>query len=256
MRKFFKWRYAIAGVALFILGFVLWQVSSTLTSAEPITAAEAQELVQDIYKGEIVEIKEEGNVYAINIQLDTGIYEIKIDRKSGNVDSMTRISKDTPVTDDKEKPTDNDNPTDKPEQPEKELTLDEVKEILIQQQKIDIKKVEKKIENNKLVYRAVVQQGNKEINYTVDAITGEIINTTTKEVTQPKPEPKPKKRITTEEAKAIALKAVNGVIDDVELEEDDGMNYYLIEIERNDDEEATVQIDAITGEVISIVWDD
>ncbi|GIN91014.1 PepSY domain-containing protein [Siminovitchia terrae] len=34
------------------------------------------------------------------------------------------------------------------------------------------------------------------------------------------------------------------------------MYYYLVEVERDKEKEATVQINAITGEVLSITWDD
>lgn len=71
-----------------------------------------------------------------------------------------------------------------------------------------------------------------------------------------KPKPKPKKRITEEEAAAIALKTVEGKVDDIDLIQSDGVAYYLVEIDREDGEDGTVQINAITGEVKSVTWDD
>ncbi|KAB2337092.1 hypothetical protein F7731_05555 [Cytobacillus depressus] len=76
----------------------------------------------------------------------------------------------------------------------------------------------------------------------------------------PKLPEKPKKEekviIKKEEAIKIALKQIKGKIDDVNLESNGSLNYYLVEIETKDDKEVTVQINAITGEVISITSDD
>ncbi|WCF09171.1 PepSY domain-containing protein [Paenibacillus thiaminolyticus] len=70
------------------------------------------------------------------------------------------------------------------------------------------------------------------------------------------PKPKPQQRITEEEAAAIALKTVSGEVDDIDLIQSDGVAYYLVEIDREDGEDGTVQINAITGEVKSVTWDD
>lgn len=60
-----------------------------------------------------------------------------------------------------------------------------------------------------------------------------------------------------DKAKAIALNEVNGTIDDIELEREDGLYVYEVEIERdnNDDDDVTVYIDAITGKVLYVEWD-
>ena len=50
-------------------------------------------------------------------------------------------------------------------------------------------------------------------------------------------------------AKEIALKEFAGTVVDLELDEDDGRKIYEIEIENGEDE-ATVEIDAYTGEIL------
>jgi uncharacterized membrane protein YkoI len=69
------------------------------------------------------------------------------------------------------------------------------------------------------------------------------------------PDGKPASIITEKEAASIALSRVNGEIDDIELGEKGGISYYLVEVETEDDD-ATVQINAISGEVMSISWED
>ncbi|MED3551369.1 PepSY domain-containing protein [Cytobacillus praedii] len=57
-------------------------------------------------------------------------------------------------------------------------------------------------------------------------------------------------------AKEIALKEVDGIVDDIDLETSDDLMYYLVEIETADDREAVVEIHASTGKVLSISFDD
>jgi uncharacterized membrane protein YkoI len=74
---------------------------------------------------------------------------------------------------------------------------------------------------------------------------------------KPKPAEKKKTVISVERAIEIALEQFSGEVDEVELEEEDGRLIYEIEIEKGDDE-AEVEIDAYTGEVlvVSIEKDD
>src|SRR5699024_6376745 len=72
---------------------------------------------------------------------------------------------------------------------------------------------------------------------------------------KPAKQEKPK-NISEKKAIQIALDTVKGEVDDVDLERSNGQLYYFIEVETAEDTEAEIQIHAITGEVISIEWDD
>ncbi|TWI56181.1 PepSY domain-containing protein [Halalkalibacter nanhaiisediminis] len=66
-----------------------------------------------------------------------------------------------------------------------------------------------------------------------------------------------KKPIGEKEAKRIALSKVAGKVEDIELDEDNGRLIYEIEIKaESEDIDAEVLIDAITGEVMTIIWED
>ncbi|TCN26854.1 PepSY domain-containing protein [Mesobacillus foraminis] len=82
-----------------------------------------------------------------------------------------------------------------------------------------------------------------------------------------KQEPKPQEEtpaqtvtfITKEEAAQIAIKTINGEVDDmedIETEELGGVTYYLVDVEREEAEDGTVRINAITGEVTGVFYDD
>lgn len=62
--------------------------------------------------------------------------------------------------------------------------------------------------------------------------------------------------LTEEEAAQLALQHIPGEVDDVDWKQIDGTGFYLVEIDLDDGREAIVQIHAITGEVMSVTWDD
>ncbi|BAB04093.1 PepSY domain-containing protein [Halalkalibacterium halodurans] len=61
--------------------------------------------------------------------------------------------------------------------------------------------------------------------------------------------------LTEEQAIAIAQQEVEGKVDDIELEEENGLHVYEIEIEVDDDTEATIVMNAYTGQILSVTWD-
>lgn len=95
---------------------------------------------------------------------------------------------------------------------------------------------------------------------------------------QPKPQPKPKPQekpqpkppvnkpapqktvlLTEQQAIQIALRQLNGEVDNVDFVKTSEGGYYLVEIEIDVDDgpdEATYQIHAISGKVMSVTWDD
>lgn len=87
---------------------------------------------------------------------------------------------------------------------------------------------------------------------------------------QPSPEPTPTPEpeqspdsggqtsvsVTAPEAGQLALQEIAGVIQEIELKESKGIRYYLVEMDTADDREAVVQVNAITGAIMSVTWDD
>lgn len=70
------------------------------------------------------------------------------------------------------------------------------------------------------------------------------------------PEEETETLLTEAEAEQIGLSEVSGEVDDVDYEQDGSTPFYLVEIEQEDGPEAVVQIHAITGDVMSVTWDD
>lgn len=156
------------------------------------------------------------------------------------------------------------------------MTKEEAQKLVLEKYSGEVKNVV--MENNQ--YTVDLERDTGTYKVEIDAISGEILslirigkkaeqspespanpNTEDKEPAE-KPKSAPThheelpKTLTENEAILIATGQVAGEVDDVELESINGISFYFIEIETKDGEEATIQINAITGEVKSITWDD
>jgi uncharacterized membrane protein YkoI len=177
-------------IAIVVLSVIIWQLMKSITFAEPLTQEDAMSKVQNMYKAEIVKVEQQQNKYVMTIKVQSGTYEIVINRETGEVGNLKQIKNET-------------------------------------------------VSGNKVV----------------DKQTNPPSPTTETPPTTQSPD-EPVRTITEEEAVAIALQNISGTVDGIKTNQSNGVTYYLIEVERTDGEEGTVQINGITGEVISITWDD
>lgn len=182
-------KMALGVVVLVILVLSAWQLLKIGNFREQLSVAEASSKIQELYKGEIIQITEHPKIYEMTFQNDKGTYEVEINRKTGEVQRLSRINKQTTSRNEQDNP--NGNSGQSSPKPSGE------------------------------------QESNEK---------GKII--------------------TEEEAVTIALSSVSGDVDDIHFEESGDGAYYLVKIEKENGEEGTVQIHAITGEVMSISWDD
>jgi uncharacterized membrane protein YkoI len=206
-----KGKKIIIGAAILLVVMIaVWQISNVMTSAQPLTAEEATQKVQELYAGDIVNVKEGTDLYFITIELETGTYEIEIDRESGDIGSMTRTKQGVASNEGTQKEPSTEQ-TENPSNPSQE--------------------------------EPTQSQENQESPPAADSSS--------------KANPEVPKQLTEKEAIEIALKQLNGEVDDVEIEESNGQTYYMVEIEREGEEaEATIRINAISGEVMSVIWED
>jgi uncharacterized membrane protein YkoI len=112
------------------------------------------------------------------------------------------------------------------------------------------------VENKELDTKNTPTEGNPPISGTTE--NGSTTNKapTVHTPTDNKAKNEPTKILTTEQATALSTKHVNGTVDDIELRESSKESYYLVEIDAADGREAVVQVNAITGVIMSVIWDD
>jgi uncharacterized membrane protein YkoI len=144
------------------------------------------------------------------------------------------------------------------------LTEEEAQEIIKQRYQGNVSSI--KLANQQ--YHIELENQNYLYSIKLDPSSGKVLSFTQTGTTTTKPTPsqtppqqdaipeEPPKRLTDNQAVQIALTQVQGEVDDIWLETENNQTYYFIKIETNDDREATVHIHAITGEVMSVAWDD
>lgn len=167
---------AVGAALAFALGFSVNQLIAK-DGNEAIHDDEARELAESLYGGRIQTFIQKGNRYEMTLENEWGVYELEIDRSTGEIASLALMKK-------KVQPPDEEDPPSAAEQNEK-----------------------------------------------------------------------PRAKIGKKRAAEIALTKVKGEVDDVDLEEFDGSHAYAVEIE-TDEEDALVYVQAYTGEILSVTFED
>ncbi|GIN21284.1 MAG TPA: hypothetical protein DEO65_12340 [Bacillus bacterium] len=231
MKKIFQKRILLIVLTSGMIIALIWQLSISMVSARPLSEADASKLVRDLYGGEIAAIKKTNDHFYISLQSEIGLYEITIDQKSGEILGIEKKESD---------------------KSEQQLTVPEVKQLIKKDYPGKIEQLEKRSENGQLFYFVIVRNGTVETTIKLNPVSGKIVESSKKTDTKEETV----HGITKKEAVKIALNQVKGVVEDVDIEESDGLYYYLVEVEQDKEREATIQINSITGEILSITWDD
>jgi uncharacterized membrane protein YkoI len=226
-----KWIWAACAILVFaliwIIGFQWWAPS---LSAQTLTEDDANKAAMDKYPGEIIKTTKSEGEYQVDMQLKTGIYHIRINAKSGEVNSIERDEKALEIPEEKAP---------------KQLTQKEIEALISSQG--DLESIDFVQEKDFSYYKAVVSKNNEKITLKLDPYTGNVIDSTKE----------PTRTMTENEAIAIAEEHVKGSVDDVDFyQPSDQTPYYLVEVELKDDREVVVQIDAYTREVKTVSWED
>jgi uncharacterized membrane protein YkoI len=229
-------------VVLVILFFLIGKVfTPDSSSASELTEQEAKEIAQQRYSGTVKGISQKSDQYIIELERETGIYELQINSNTGEISSLKRVKEGIQTKDDTES-----EPLPKVET----LSEEQIKELALKVVNGNIDSLQLVKEGDQQVYQVIVSDQTAKNKLSLDAYTGDVLK---KESSAIEVAPK---RLTEEQAKNAALKEVPGTVDDIEAKNVNGMTYYLVEIETNDDREATVEINAITGQINSLTWDD
>ena len=231
-----NWFWFIGGLILTIA--IIFGVKQLLypETAQAFTEKEIQNVVEQRYTGKIMKIERNEQQFLVDLKRDTGIYKVKLDAHTAEIISLSKI-KDI-------------EPKEEKEVDQQQLTEKEVETLITKNYEGELKSVKLVTIQDEQVYQAIVKEGNKQTTLTVNSETGDIITTESETITDPP------KRLTEQEAGQIALKEVQGEIDDIDLENVGGVAYYYVDIETTEGDDAVVQINAITGEVESLKWDE
>jgi uncharacterized membrane protein YkoI len=137
------------------------------------------------------------------------------------------------------------------------LSIDEVEKIALQKVNGVVESIELEKERGKTVYEIDIEKDNIDYDLHIDAYSGEVYSVTTDDddFDDDGYHISHSKLISQAKAVAIAEKEVNGKMVEVDRDEDDGRIKYDIELKTSNGE-AEVEIDASTGKVLEVEWED
>lgn len=232
---------AIGAMAIATVLGLIFSQNLSVSAGPDLTEKEVTEKVEAQYPGEITALKldeqETNPIYEVEIVIDGQGYELVIDGNSGEV--LKLEEKWLAKADEK-----------------KDMTTDKQKENGDKREASATNKKETDLEMKEKATGDTKETERK----TVTAPKQEDAEEAKKEDNEAKKGPNDdskkqsderKSTISQEKAIEIALKQFSGVVDDIDLDREDGRLIYEIEIE-SPEGEAEIEIDAYTGEVLVV----
>ncbi|NEU31478.1 hypothetical protein GN156_11960 [bacterium LRH843] len=256
MSRSLKIKFLI-GIAIIVVLIVMISVFKPAQAA--ISEEEVRAFIDEQFAGTIDSfklVKKNGtDLYEIELIDKMNVYEIIVDPYTGDVLSLSQIGK---------REMDQNDGKGDGEPISTVLPLEEVKKAVerVIGEEITILENELDEDNGRLIYDLKIREQEGIAELEVDAQTGEVLVYKLEEKEPSKEnilddEQDREKLISENEAKQIALSQVSGKLEDIGLEEENGRFVYHVEIELEAEEnEAEIMIDAVTGEVITIIWEE
>lgn len=211
---------------------------------------EIKAIIHEQYTGTIIRIEklntDGGIIYVAQLDDNDRNYTIEIDAYSGDIVSVLQNDK-------KEDPVQETSPL------KNVISLTELNEIIHRTVEGETVIVSVLLNDESNIYRVEGRQRDGSFLMEVDAFNGALLlYRVAEELEADIKEPETEQTLLTEEeAIAIALSNVEGEIDDVELIQQNGRSVFEVEIEVEDEDmEAYVYIDAYSGELLNIIWED
>ncbi|MGN7944175.1 PepSY domain-containing protein [Bacillus sp. 22446] len=228
MSKKMKMLLTLAGCLFILAAFAMLMIQTI--DQKILSEADIKKIIAKDYNGNItnIDLINHKQDYTLTLENSNGIYQIIASSSSGQMKEMKQL-KSYQKTNEKNA-----------ELQAEEVAVKKVKGTVIQ----------KKEKSDRFIFTI---QSKKEL-YQVDVEkdTFKVI-----EAEKKKPTSKEKKltKITVEEAIQIAVKEVGGTVDDADLETFSGMLVFEVELDLPDGREAEVLVNAYTGDIEGITYE-
>ncbi|BDC58257.1 MULTISPECIES: PepSY domain-containing protein [Bacillus] len=228
MSKKMKMLLTLAGCLFILVAFAMLMIQTI--DQKILSEADIKKIIAKDYNGNItnIELINHKQDYTLTLENSNGIYQIIASSSSGQMKEMKQLKS-----------------YQKPNEKNAELQAEEVAV-----KKVKGTVIQKKEKSDRFIFTI---QSKKEL-YQVDVEkdTFKVI-----EAEKKKPTSKEKKltKITVEEAIQIAVKEVGGTVDDADLETFSGMLVFEVELDLPDGREAEVLVNAYTGDIEGITYE-
>ena len=210
-------------------------IGSMLMKEEPLSKEEIRSQLEVMYGGKVESLAMKNGIYIAKIARSGALYSAQIDGVTGRVMSLNQLSE-------------------MEEESLQVLSEDEIRKVIAKTYTGEIKRISLNKNVESPIYQVEVVKNQGLVKIQLDAFSGEVISEAITDKTAENA------LITKERAIEIALEQLPGEVEYVTFEQTDSGGYYLVEIEQDnengDDLEAVFQIHAITGEILSVKWDD
>lgn len=223
-----KKRVWLVGIAFVFLAGLLLVLFLNPGEEQSVSEAEAAERVASLYGGEIGQVTDAGNLYNVEFKNEAGSYRASVDKSDGTVGAIELLESAAPEP----------------------LTEAQAKEIAVAEVGGTASAVWFDEQNG--LYEVQTDQDGTITTVTVSSMDGEVVKMVKEEE-----EPETPTALTPEDAIEIAKTYLDGAVDDVDFESTEDGGYFLVTVEKDEtDQEVTVQIHAIRGDVMTVEWDD
>ncbi|MBR0628405.1 PepSY domain-containing protein [Bacillus altitudinis] len=228
MSRKLKMLLALAGCLFILVAFAMLMIQTI--DKKILSEADIKKIIAKDYNGNIINIDliNHKQDYTLTLENSNGIYQIIASSSSGQMKEMKQLKS-----------------YQKPNEKNAELQAEEAAV-----KKVKGTVIQKKEKSDRFIFTI---QSKKEL-YQVDVEkdTFKVI-----EAEKKKPTSKEKKltKITVEEAIQIAVKEVGGTVDDADLETFSGMLVFEVELDLPDGREAEVLVNAYTGDIEGITYE-
>lgn len=232
MTNYSKWMISLVMLMITVTVFVIWLISDRFFATEELSVQEASVLISDLYGGSVESIEEKNGIFYMRVLRKNLDYDFQIDSETGTILQLSEIGGKT-----------------SPDVSTPIKSKEEIRALFSNQQAGTVRSISFQDAGEKPQY--IVEISNQETLKTliVNAITGEILTEDVKQ--QNAPNTQTATIISSEKAKQIALSQLNGTVEYVAYEGGNDGGYYLVEID-GENQEATFQIHAVSGKVMSV----
>jgi uncharacterized membrane protein YkoI len=198
---------------------------------ETVTKEEIQSRIEQMYGGSVSNLIRKNDRYIAQINRQDGLYEIVVDTSKGDIISIILLEQSA-----------------KEQLPIK--TKKDIQSIVSGEYEGTIERMVLSSETEQPFYAVDIAKDETLITLTIDALTGSILDSKKKQTTAEQA------LISKDQAIIKAKTQLTGEVQYITYEETSDGGYYLIEIESEDDREAVIQVHGVSGEILSVTWDD
>lgn len=228
MSRKLKMLLALAGCLFILVAFAMLMIQTI--DKKILSEADIKKIIAKDYNGNItnIDLINHKQDYTLTLENSNGIYQIIASSSSGQMKEMKQLKS-----------------YQKPNEKNAELQAEEVAV-----KKVKGTVIQKKEKSDRFIFTI---QSKKEL-YQVD-VEKETFKVIEAEKKKPTSKEKKLTKITVEEAIQIAVKEVGGTVDDADLETFSGMLVFEVELDLPDGREAEVLVNAYTGDIEGITYE-